>query len=167
METVNSILNVLCKLNQSSSTSKIRLNKSNGKNGMLFLDAINDPNETKNALNGGNWNYSHRNEFGDSELVYEFAKVSNRKNEYVLFCVEKIVLSNGQKDGVGYEWEVDHDYDDLIGKLVIEYKVKRGESCVTQSTEKILSEASKIIILKDSLINDEALVLCKTNSFDL
>lgn len=151
----------------STNDSKIRLNKTNGKNGTIFLDALNDPSEIKGALNGGNWNYSHHNEFGQSKTVFQFAKVSKRKNEWVLFMAERVIESDGTKDGVGYKWEIDHDYDDLLGKLVIEYKVKRGESTLTQGAKKILDESSKVIILSESLLTDKALEICKTDSVNL
>ena len=143
------LLNEILKLDNLANV-KIRFN-------LMFRDNWNPIDIFKNdafdvLLEGQYWNYKKRKSYKDGQITIGFIRINSNDNLWLLFHIGKITKDLNIFDGVGYEYEILHQYQKYFGRLIVKFKNK--SQTMIRLAKSVINDCEVVQILPDTFDND-------------
>ncbi|MGE0085765.1 MAG: GIY-YIG nuclease family protein [Desulfococcaceae bacterium] len=143
------LLNEILKLDNLDNV-KIRFN-------LMFRENWNPIDIFKNSdfdilLEGQYWNYKTKKSYKDGQITIGFIRINNIDNLWLLFHIGKITKDLNVFDGIGYEYEILHQYQKYFGRLIV--KFRNNSQTMIRLAKSVINDCEVVQILPDIFDND-------------
>jgi len=109
-------------------------------------------NDFTNLLSGHYWNYTKNKSYKVNQLTFGFIRIKENENLWLLYHASKITKDLNVLNGIGYEYEILHEYEKYFGRLVIKYKNESQN--LIRNADSVINRCELHQILPDVFDND-------------